>query len=93
MREKFHISQAFAKVKKAIRSFPTPSVTVISRKHDPFAVLVSCIISLRTRDEVTQTAASRLFRQAKNPQELLKLSHAKIEKAIYPAAFFRNKTK
>ena len=50
MREKFHISQAIAEVKKAIHSFPTPSVTVISRKHDPFAVLVSCIISLRTRD-------------------------------------------
>ena len=93
MLEEFHISQAFAKVIKAVRSFPTPSVTVISREHDPFAVLVSCIISLRTRDEVTQTASSRLFRLAKNPQELLKLSHAKIEKAIYPAAFFRNKTK
>ena len=93
MRDKFHISQAIAEVKKAIHSFPTPSVTVISRKHDPFAVLVSCIISLRTRDEVTQTASSRLFRQAKNPEELLKLSHAKIENAIYPAAFYRNKTK
>jgi len=65
MLEEFHISQAFAKVKKAVRSFPTPSVTVISREHDPFAVLVSCIISLRTRDEVTQTASSRLFRLAK----------------------------
>ena len=68
MREKFHISQALARVKKAIRSFPTPSVTVISRQNDPFAVLVSCIISLRTRDEVTQTASSRLFKLAKNPQ-------------------------
>ena len=93
MQEKFHISQALSRVKKAIRSFAIPSVTVISQKNDPFAVLVSCIISLRTRDEVTQAASSRLFKQAKNPQELLKLSPAKIEKAIYPAAFFRNKAK
>ncbi len=93
MREKFHISRALAAVKKVVRSFPDPSVTVISRNHNPFAVLVSCIISLRTRDEVTKIAAERLFKQAKNPQALLKLSNKKIEKAIYPAAFFRNKTK
>jgi endonuclease III len=92
MQEEFSISQALAKVKKAIRGFRTPSVTVISQKNDPFAVLVSCIISLRTRDEVTEPASARLFKLAKNPQELINLSNAKIEKAIYPAAFFRNKT-
>ena len=90
--EDFNISQVLNKVKKSVRDFRTPSVTVISQKNDPFAVLVSCIISLRTRDEVTEPASVRLFKLAKNPGELLKLSHAKIEKAIYPAAFFRNKT-
>ena len=90
--EGFNISQVLTKVKKSVRDFRTPSVTVISQKNDPFAVLVSCIISLRTRDEVTEPASARLFKLAKNPSELLKLSHAKIEKAIYPAAFFRNKT-
>ncbi len=93
MHEKFSISQALAKVKKAVRDFRTPSVTVISRKNDAFAVLVSCIISLRTRDEVTEPASARLFQLARNPAELLKLSNQKIEQAIYPAAFFRNKTK
>jgi endonuclease III len=92
MPEDFNISRVLAKVKKAVRGFRTPSVTVISQKNDPFAVLVSCIISLRTRDEVTETSSARLFKLAKNPSELLKLSNAKIEKAIYPAAFFRNKT-
>ena len=91
MDEEFNISQALAGVKKAVRNFRTPSVTVISRVNDPFAVLVSCIISLRTRDEVTAPASARLFKLAQNPAELLELSHAKIEKAIYPAAFFRNK--
>jgi endonuclease III len=91
MPEEFNIKQAIAKVKKAVRGFRTPSVTVISQKNDPFAVLVSCIISLRTRDEVTEPASARLFKLAKNPAELLKLSKVKIEKAIYPAAFFRNK--
>lgn len=92
MPEDFNISRVLAQVKKAVRGFRTPSVTVISQKNDPFAVLVSCIISLRTRDEVTEISSVRLFKLAKSPSELLKLSNAKIEKAIYPAAFFRNKT-
>jgi len=89
----FNIVEGLKKLKKAVRKFPTPSVTLIAKKNDPFAVLVSCIISLRTRDEVTELASARLFTLAKLPAELLKLSNTKIEKAIYPAAFYRNKTK
>lgn len=88
----FDIGRTLTQVKKAVRGFRTPSVSVIGRNQNAFAVLVSCIISLRTRDEVTEPASRCLFKLAKNPQELLKLSNAKIEKAIYPAAFFRNKT-
>ena len=89
----FNIVEGLKKLKKAVRKFRTPSATVIAKKNDPFAVLVSCIISLRTRDEVTELASARLFTLAKLPAELLELSNAKIEKAIYPAAFYRNKTK
>ena len=89
----FNIVEGLKKLKKAVKKFSTPSVTVIAKKKDPFAVLVSCIISLRTRDEVTELASARLFTLAKFPAELLELSNAKIEKAIYPAAFYRNKTK
>ena len=89
----FNIVEGLKKLKKAVRKFRTPSVTLIAKKNDPFAVLVSCIISLRTRDEVTELASARLFALAKLPAELLELSNAKIEKAIYPAAFYRNKTK
>ena len=89
----FNIVEGLKKLKKAVRKFRTPSVTVIAKKNDPFAVLVSCIISLRTRDEVTELASARLFNLAKLPAELLELSNVKIEKAIYPAAFYRNKTK
>ena len=89
----FNIVEGLKKLKKAVKKFRTPSVTVIAKKSDPFAVLVSCIISLRTRDEVTELASARLFALAKLPAELLELSNAKIEKAIYPAAFYRNKTK
>jgi endonuclease-3 len=89
----FNIAEVVKELKKAVKGYRTPSVTVIAKKNDPFAVLISCIISLRTRDEVTELASARLFALANSPVELLKLSDSKIEKAIYPAAFFRNKTK
>jgi endonuclease-3 len=89
----FNIAEVVKKLKKAVKGYRIPSVTVIAKKNDPFAVLISCIISLRTRDEVTALASARLFALANSPVELLKLSDSKIEKAIYPAAFFRNKTK
>jgi endonuclease III len=88
----FPLSEVLAKVKKAVRGCRIPSVTVISQKNDPFAVLISCIISLRTRDEVTEPASARLLKLAKTPAQLMKLSNAKLEQAIYPAAFFRNKS-
>ena len=89
---RFPISEVLAKVRKAVRHCQIPSVTVISQKKDPFAVLVSCIISLRTRDDVTYPASDRLLKLAKTPAQLIKLSNTKLEQAIYPAAFFRNKS-
>jgi endonuclease-3 len=59
--------------------------------HDPWAVLVSTIISLRTKDEVTVVSSKRLLDKAGSPAELLKLSEKIIEKLIYPAGFYRNK--
>jgi endonuclease III len=81
-------------LKQAIKKWPEPSVTQISRKRgDPFLVLISCIISLRTKDAVTSQASARLFKLADSPRKMLKLSAGKIEKAIYPAGFYRVKSK
>ncbi|MCA9414516.1 MAG: endonuclease III, partial [Candidatus Omnitrophica bacterium] len=71
------------------------SVTEISAAHraSPFRVLISCIISLRTKDEVTAAASKRLFELADTPKELLRLRTSTIEKAIFPCGFYRNKAK
>jgi endonuclease-3 len=57
----------------------------------PWAVLVSTIISLRTKDEVTVVASPRLIKIANTPQKMLALSLEEIEKAIYPAGFYHTK--
>ena len=59
----------------------------------PFLVLVSCILSLRTKDTVSLPASVRLFQLAQTPQELLLVPVACIEQAIYPVGFYRSKAK
>jgi endonuclease-3 len=71
-----------------------PYVTEVSnRLKDPFKVLVSCILSLRTKDEVTAKASEALFKIADTPSRILKLGASKIAKIIYPVGFYHNKAK
>lgn len=70
-----------------------PIVTEVSRDRDPFKVLISCVISLRTKDEVTREAAMRLFSKGNTPQQMVRLLPAQIEKLIYPAGFYRVKAR
>jgi endonuclease-3 len=60
-------------------------------KRSPFHLLVSCVISLRTKDEVTHEASGRLFALAETPAELAALAESAIADAIYPAGFYRTK--
>jgi endonuclease-3 len=72
--------------------FKTPAVTVVSLEtRDPFRVLVSCILSLRTKDRTTAEAGERLFAVASTPRGISKLTAKRIEKLIYPVGFYRNK--
>ena len=71
-----------------------PFVTrIANEKRDPFLVLIGCLLSLRTRDEVTDVAAERLFTKAHNPREMLALPVAELEKLIYPVGFYRTKAR
>ena len=81
-------------LKKEYGKLKTPAVTEISLQFkDPFKVLISCLLSLRTQDPVTAKASSRLFKKAESPEEMLKLSIAELEKTIYPVGFYRVKAK
>lgn len=69
-----------------------PSVSLIALKmNTPYTVLISTLISLRTKDDVTLAASERLFSLADNPEKMLSLSDEEIEKAIYPAGFYKRK--
>ncbi len=61
-------------------------------EKDPFKVLLSCILSLRTQDRTTGEASGRLFTLASTPEAMASLSEDDIRKAIYPVGFYRVKT-
>lgn len=87
------IHTVFEILSEEVQKWKTPAVTVVARKRSPFQVLVSCIISLRTKDEVTGAASRRLYAVADNPEDILELSEGEIAKLIYPAGFYNVKAK
>ncbi len=61
--------------------------------RNPFHVLVSVMLSTRTKDDVTDKASRRLFSKVRNPQDLMKLSVKELEKIIYPVGFYKTKAR
>jgi endonuclease-3 len=70
---------------------PTAVGVVAEDSRDPFRILISCLISLRTKDEVTGAASARLFSLATTPRAMAALPASAIAEAIYPAGFYRTK--
>jgi len=88
----FDIDKAMRVVRRLVKQWREPSVTEVGRKtRDPYLVLISCLISLRTKDEVTAEASKRLFEKASTPEEMLKLPKRTIAKTIFPAGFYNTK--
>lgn len=89
-----NIDDMIKTLKKEVSKMETPSVTLIKKEtKDPFRVLISCIISLRTKDDVTIVASRKLFKEAHTPKKLATLTTNQIEKLIYPAGFYKTKAR
>ncbi|MBU1125877.1 MAG: endonuclease III [Candidatus Omnitrophica bacterium] len=81
-------------VRKQTVVFQSPSVTEVAlTRQDPYLVLISCILSLRTKDKTTAQASTRLFSSASNPSQMLLLSASRIQRLIYPVGFYRTKAR
>ncbi|MFC1521446.1 endonuclease III domain-containing protein [Elusimicrobiota bacterium] len=85
------ISRIIAILRKETKQWKEPIVGTY--KKDPFMVLISCILSLRTKDETTAKASEKLFSLAKTPREMFKLPISLTEETIYPVGFYRTKAK
>ena len=80
-------------LKREIRRWQEPVVGVVAKEsdRDPFLILISTILSLRTKDRTTREAGDRLFAMARTPAAMLKLPLKKLERVIYPVGFYRTK--
>lgn len=88
------IDKAIRILKQEIKRWKVPIVGVVADKSkDPFKILISCILSLRTKDETTGGAVGRLFENADSPSSMLKLTQKRIEEVIYPVGFYRVKAR
>lgn len=68
-------------------------VNLMDTFNDPYLVLISCILSLRTNDRTTYPATLRMLELAKTPREMKGVSVDELAKAIYPVGFYENKAK
>lgn len=81
-------------LEKETRKYTIPVVSLVDiHYNDPFAILVSTLLSLRTKDETTAKAFKKLYQKAKTPDELIKLNQSQIEFLIYPVGFYKTKAK
>ena len=68
-------------------------VQLMEEFHDPYLVLIGCILSLRTNDRTTYPATLRMLELAKTPKEMAEVDVKDLEKAIYPVGFYSNKAR
>jgi endonuclease-3 len=91
-----HFDEIFKLLKKGLENYTTP---VLSKKkwdnviHSPYTTLISCLLSLRTKDEVTEKASITLLSKYDTPQKIVKLPISKIQELIYPVGFYKTKAK
>ena len=79
----------------AIDGLELPAIEKISesQEEDPFQVLIATLLSARTQDATTLAASTRLFKVARTPRTMARLSVKRIEKLIYPVSFYRHKAR
>ena len=74
-----------------LRQGETALARVVAEREDPFAVLISTILSQRTRDEMTERASEQLFARYATPAALADAPLADVERLIRPVGFYRQK--
>jgi endonuclease III len=93
-RPSIDIRAVYGVLKKEFARFRMPVVDIIElQTKDPFKVLVTTILSARTKDETTTVAARRLFSYVKTAADLDKIPGSRLERLIFPVGFFRTKAR
>lgn len=90
-----NIDKIFSLLKQQLGAYTQP---IVSRKKKqipdtPFVTLISCLLSLRTKDEVTAQASRKLLTTYNTPEKIMRVTQKQIETLIYPVGFYKTKAK
>jgi endonuclease-3 len=87
------VRAVMGRLARAVDELEEPAVEKIAedQKADSFQILIATMLSAQTKDAVTHAASTRLFRVARTPRSMVRLTIRQIERLIYPVSFYRNK--
>ena len=89
----FDIHTVVRRIRQEVKQFADAAMFYLAAQGfaTSFHQLAACIISVRTRDEVSLPAALRLFRTAPTAEAVSRLSVSEIGELIRPASFYETK--
>lgn len=91
-----HVDEVFSLLKNELEKYKMPVVSHPDWDDivdTPFTTLISCLLSLRTKDNVTAQASYRLFKKYNAPEQLVNVSEKELQSLIYPVGFYKVKAK
>lgn len=88
-----HFKEIMEELKKLYPSTDKTTLNRMRTKPDPFKVLISCLLSLRARDENTEKVSNQLFQVVDTPEQLVKIPILKLEKIIFSSGHYKKKAR
>lgn len=94
-KQPFNIDDAMTRVEQAVANLPKAAMFELANDgyDSVFHQLVACILSIRTRDEVSLPTAKRLFERAPTPADVAALSEDEIDEIISTSSFHEAKAR
>ncbi len=91
--QKFSIPAIMKKLEKHYSYKRRTTLNRMRKKPNPFKILISCLLSLRTKDENTEKVTKKLFSVVRTPKQLVKMPVKKLEKLIYSSGHYKKKAR
>ncbi len=94
-KQPFQIDVAMERIREAVKPFPKAGLFELEEDGfgSAFEILVACILSIRTYDEVMIPTARRLFERARTPAEMVRLTPDEIDAIIRTCTFHEPKSR
>lgn len=91
--QEYNFKEIMEKLKEIYPSTEKTTLNRMRTKPDPFKVLISCLLSLRARDENTEKVSKQLYEVADTPEQIVNLPTDQLEKLIFSSGHYKKKAR